>query len=447
MEFECTDVVVPMNYDDPDGETITLAVRRHNTAGDKGRMLLLNPGGPGGSGTEMVTWASYLFDESVTELYNLVGFDPRGVQTSSAVECISDAELDAQLAMDIPLETDEDFESYADFIREHAAKCQENTGPLLEFVDSESAVRDMDILRAVISRADTLDYFGFSYGTYLGTLYADMFTENVGTFVLDGAMDPSLSMSEIAMGQAMGFDRAIRSYMENCLAGSSCWHRGSAEDGLEKISQLFEVTFSTPLRTDDPDRSLTQSLATSGVTTAMYSVFYWPQLTTALDQAINLGDGTGLLALADTGNSRNPDGTFDGNLQEAFTAINCLDYPIEGTLEDWRADGARMAELYPVFGDSLAYSEVGCSNWPYESARERLPIAAEGSPPILIIGTTGDPATPYEWAVSLSDQLENGHLLTYDGDGHTAYGNSLCVIDVVDDFLLHGTVPAPGETC
>lgn len=448
MSFECTDITVPMDYDNPDGETITIAVQRYNANDDDGvRSLFLNPGGPGGSGTDMVEWAPYLVSPTVTDDFALVGFDPRGVETSSAVDCLSDADLDASLSEDIVLESDEDFAHLSELAAEEGQQCADATGPLLEFVDTQSTARDLDILRAVVARTPQLDYLGFSYGTFLGAEYAELFTDRVGAFVLDGAVDPSIGMREIALGQAEGFDRAIRSYMDNCVSATSCWHQGSADEGLEKIRQLFEVALATPLPTDDGDRVLTQSLALSGVITALYSNFTWPDLTSALDLAINENDGTGLLKLADTGNSRNPDGTFDGNGNEAFMAINCLDYPVEGTEADWRADGQEMKENFPIFGDAIAYGEFYCAQWPYQSERERLPIEAAGSAPILVIGTTRDPATPYEWSVSLAEQLENGHLLTHDGDGHTAYGTNACINKHVDEFLVSGTLPPDDTTC
>lgn len=444
--FECTDITVPLDYDDPSGETITIAVERTAESGPS-RSLLLNPGGPGGSGTDMVEWSVMLFSREVRDEYRIVGFDPRGVATSSAIECVSDEEMDAWNAESIDTSTEEGVDQMLAAYQEFADACQANSGDLMEFVDTESVVRDMDIIRAVISRTDQLDFFGFSYGTLLGSVYADLFTDRVGTFVLDGALDPSSSVSDLSWGQAEGFDVALRSYLQDCLDGTNCWFSGSVDDGLAQIRTLFDQTLATPLPTSDPDRPLTQSLAMSGVITAMYTTYYWPQLTSALDQAINEGDGTRLLGIADEGNSRNADGTYDGNGSEAFMAINCLDYPVEGDRESWRQEAEDIAAAYPTFGDGMAWSDAVCSVYPYQATEPREEIHAEGSNPILVIGTTRDPATPYQWAIELADQLENGHLLTYDGDGHTAYGNDLCINDAVDAFLVDGTIPPEGTTC
>lgn len=447
IEFRCANVLVPLDYGEPDRESIPLAVRVHETAGPRAPTLFLNPGGPGGSGTEMVGWARFIFNSDVTDVYNLAGFDPRGVEDSAAIECLPDAELDAMLSTDSDLQSDEGIAAYEESVREFAGACKENTGPLLQFVDSRSVVRDMDILRAVVGRSERLNFFGFSYGSFLGALYAEEFTDQVGRFVFDGAMDPALSLEEVAMGQALGFDRAVQSYMANCLAGTDCWHHGSAADGLAKLTTLFAVARSTPLPTSDPNRPLTESLALTGVLTALYSEHYWQELSTALDQAINRGEGSGLLSLADAGNSRNPDGSFDGNSNEAFLAISCLDYPVVGTLADWRKSAAEMSERYPTFGDAMAFTELVCVNWPYQSTATRAPVVAAGSQDILVVGTTRDPATPIEWAESLAESLENGRLLVFDGDGHTAYGNSSCIEGHVDQYLRDGTLPPEGTRC
>lgn len=447
-DTECTAVEVPLDYDDPGGGTVTLAVRRLVSAGDGAPALFLNPGGPGGSGTAMIDWITFSVSDTLMAAYNLVGFDPRGVNQSDAVECVSDAELDDFRALDIDTTTDAGLAEYSRVMAEWAADCAANTGELLGHVDTESAARDLDILRAVVGRSATLDYLGYSYGTFLGAVYADLFTQRVGRFTLDGALDPSLSISELALGQAEGFERALRAYMADCQASPDCPFPGSVDDGLARIRALLDVIRSTPLPTGDPARPLTYSLAVSGIVLPMYESAIWPQLTAALDAAITGNDGSQLLYFADLGAGRLDDGSYEDNSNEAFMAINCLDYPVEGTLADWKADAERMKEISPTLGDALAWTEITCDVWPYESTRAREPIAASGSAPILVIGTTGDPATPYEWAVDMADQLDQGHLLTFDGDGHTAYGRSnQCVTDAVDRFMTRGQLPPEGATC
>jgi hypothetical protein len=243
-------------------------------------------------------------------------------------------------------------------------------------------------------------------------------------------------------------DPCLRAYMADCQASPDCPFPGSVDDGLARIRALLDVIRSTPLPTGDPARPLTYSLAVSGIVLPMYESAIWPQLTAALDAAITGNDGSQLLYFADLGAGRLDDGSYEDNSNEAFMAINCLDYPVEGTLADWKADAERMKEISPTLGDALAWTEITCDVWPYESTRAREPIAASGSAPILVIGTTGDPATPYEWAVDMADQLDQGHLLTFDGDGHTAYGRSnQCVTDAVDRFMTRGQLPPEGATC
>lgn len=447
-ELECTEVDVPLDYDDPAGATIQIAASRMLTAGDGARSLFLNPGGPGGSGTGMMEWVTLAVSDSVMDEFNLVGFDPRGVNRSTAVECLSDAELDVWRATDVDTATEEGLREYSAAAADFAAKCAARTGALLGHIDTASAARDLDILRAVVGRSATLDFLGYSYGTFLGAVYADLFPERVGSFVLDGGIDPTVSLSGLAFGQAAGFETSLRAYMADCLASSECPFSGSVDDGLAQLRRFFDVTRVTPLPTADPARPLTYPLAVSGVILPMYENALWPQLTAALDAALLRNDGTQLLYWADYGAGRSADGAYEDNSNEAFMAINCLDYPVEGTLADWRADAAEMQRISPTLGDALAYSEITCDVWPYQADVERTELRAPGSAPILVVGTTGDPATPYEWSAALAEQLDQGHLLTYEGWGHTAYGRSnQCITDAVDAFLLTGTVPADGTRC
>lgn len=447
-DLECTRVEVPLDHDDPAGDTIDIAVTRMVSAGEGARSLFLNPGGPGGSGTAMMEWIAFSVSPAVMAEYNLVGFDPRGVNLSTSVECLTDEELDEWRSADVDTDSEAGLAAYSAAMEEFGDKCAQNSGELLGEVDTDSVARDLDILRAVVARSETLDYLGYSYGTFLGAVYADMFPERVGRFVLDGAVDPSLSISGLALGQAAGFEASLRAYMEDCLASDGCPFTGTVDEGLAQLRRLIDVTAVTPLPTGDPDRPLTRPLAISGIVLPMYEDAIWPQLTAALDAAMTANDGSQLLYWADYGAGRLEDGTYEDNSNEAFMAINCLDYPVEGTLADWQEDAAQMAEISPTLGDALAYTEVTCDVWPHRSDRVREELAAAGSAPILVVGTTGDPATPYEWSVSLAGQLEEGHLLTFDGWGHTAYGRSnACVGDAVDDYLLTGALPADGATC
>ena len=445
--FDCADVTVPMDYAEPDGETVTLAVKRR-AAGDDEPVgsLLVNPGGPGSSGIQLAEAAQLMFSSELLDGYDVVGFDPRGVGQSTPLDCVSDAELDVIRAEPADTSTEEGLAELRESAQELAAACAENTGDLLAHVDTVSAARDLDVLRHVLGEPQ-LDYLGYSYGTHLGAVYAELFPENVGRMVLDGGLDPSLSTAEIVRGQAAGFERAIRAYAEDCLSGPGCPLSGDVDTAVGQIQDLLKLAEHTPLPTGT-DRELTAPLMFSGIIMPLYDDNYWMLLTAALDAAMNQQDGSQLLLLADLSAEREPDGTYLTNSTEANIAINCIDYPVSDDVADWRAEAQALAEISPTFGPTLAYGDVTCAEWPHEPTVERAPVSAAGAEPIVVIGTTGDPATPYEWSEELADQLESGVLVTYEGEGHTAYGRGgECITRAVDDFLLAGTVPEDGLVC
>ncbi|WP_413451487.1 alpha/beta hydrolase [Georgenia phoenicis] len=445
-DFDCTDVTVPLDWDAPDGETITLAVKRRAAGDEPVGSLLVNPGGPGGSGIQLAEAASMMFSGELLDGYDVVGFDPRGVGASTPVECVSDAELDEIRSEDYDTSTEEGVAAFTQAAAELAAACEANSGELLAHVDTESAARDLDVLRHVLGEAQ-LDYLGFSYGTHLGAVYAELFPEHVGRMVLDGAMDPSLGSDDIVRGQAEGFERAIRAYAEDCLAGSDCPLSGDVDTAVGQVQDLLELASHTPLPTGT-DRELTAPLMFSGIIMPLYDDAYWMLLTSALDAAMNQQDGSQLLLLADLSAEREDDGTYATNSNEANIAINCIDYPVEGGPAEWQEQAAELAEISPTFGPALSYGDVTCDAWPYEPTVERAPVTAAGAEPIVVIGTTGDPATPYAWSEQLAKQLESGVHVTYEGEGHTAYGRAGdCITEAVDGFLLEGTVPEDGLVC
>ncbi|WP_418607463.1 alpha/beta hydrolase [Georgenia sp. SUBG003] len=447
-DFECSEATVPLSYDEPDGESITLALKRLPSSAPDARVgsLLVNPGGPGTPGIELVDAAATMFSEDLRAAYDVVGFDPRGVGSSTPVDCVSDAELDRLRSVEYDTESQAGVAAYAADAKLIADGCAENTGELIGHVDTESAARDMDILRAVLGE-EKLDYLGYSYGTFLGATYADLFPQHTGNLVLDGAMDPSLSSHETTLTQAVGFEEALRAYVEDCQGGPDCPLTGSVDDGVRQVQTLLDVAADTPLPTSS-DRELTASLAFSGIITPLYDSASWFVLTSALDQAINANDGSQLLFLADLMAGREDDGTYPDNSTEANWAVNCLDFPSSGDPALWQQQAAELETAAPTFGPLMGFGDMLCADWPGKDDAERGPLTAEGSAPIMVVGTTGDPATPYEWSVSLADQLENGFLVTYEGEGHTAYGRSNdCVVRAVDDFLIDGVVPEDGLTC
>ena len=445
---ECAEMEVPLDYDAPAEGRISLAVKRVRSTGSaEGGALLVNFGGPGASGTALVEgFAAGMASPELLAAYEVVGFDPRGVGSSTPVECVDDAGLDALRAARYDFDTTAGLAEYATAARDFARACERNTGSLLGEVDTVSAARDLDIVRAVLGQAK-LDYLGYSYGTLLGATYADLFPQRTGRLVLDGAVDPSISYAEITAAQATGFEAAMRAYAESCTAGADCPLTGGPDEAVAQVRALLDRAEATPLPTAD-GRELTSRLAATGILVGLYDDQLWPVLTGALAQALHAGDGSELMFLADVVAQRQPDGSYLGNYLEVQPAINCLDYPMEADPAAMAAEAARFQEASPTFGHLLGYSAIRCQDWPYEPTGRPGPITAEGAAPILVVGTTGDPATPYAWAEALAGQLASGHLLTWQGRGHTAYGRAdECLEDAVDAYLIEGTLPPEDLTC
>ncbi|MEG8105904.1 MULTISPECIES: alpha/beta hydrolase [Actinomyces] len=450
--FTCAKVKVPLDYDNPGGKTIEIAVKKRAASEDSVGSLFVNPGGPGGSGIELVDGVGSYFSKNLTNSYDVVGFDPRGVGASTAVDCLTDAELDAERAG-----ANDPATPSATATQERAQKmnasCESKTSTsgLLDHIDTISAAKDLDILRAVDGQ-QALTYLGFSYGTYLGATYAELFPANTGRLVLDGAVDPTLGAEELAMGQAKGFEASLRAYVQSCQSSKvGCPLSGDVDSGVSQIREFLESTKTAPLPTSDDKRPLTYDLAVYGVLGSMYQTQLWPTLNLGLSQAMGkMGkpDGSTLLTIADTISSRKGDGSYSNNGTEALMAVNCLDYPVQGDNASWEENAKAVKEASPTFSSQLLYPDAYCQGWGHTSSRKREKITASGAAPILVVGTTGDPATPYAWSQALADQLESGQLLTWKGDGHTAYGRSNdCVKKAVDTYLLNGTMPDKGLTC
>jgi pimeloyl-ACP methyl ester carboxylesterase len=446
--FVCGSVTVPMDYDDPTGRTLQLEVvkRPADDPGNRIGSLLVNPGGPGSSGVEYARNADRIVRDGIRQRYDLIGFDPRGVAGSEPLDCLDDARLDALLAFDgTPDSAAEEAQAGA-LADEFVAGCRADDAALLPFIGTDNAARDMDIIRAAVGDPQ-LHYFGASYGTFLGATYAELFPQNVGRLVLDGAVDPAVSGRDLGKAQAAGFELAIDAFIADCYTQRDCPLPEPASAAKARIAQLFADTDARPLRSAD-GRPVTESLATIGVITAMYDEGSgWPILRDALRDAFD-GDGSLLLALADIYADRQEDGSYANNQNEVIVAVNCYDRPQSGDRASVKADAAEFAAVSPLFGEYIAWGGVTCNQWPAKTATPPRAFAASGAAPILVTGTIRDPATPYEWAVNLADQLQSGRLITYDGDGHTAYTRgSDCIDDAVDAYLLDGTLPAEGTVC
>ncbi len=446
--FDCAMVEVPMDYSDPDRESIEIAAIRSQAPGGSQGTILINPGGPGGSGYNIVRDSlERVTSDRLREEYDVVGFDPRGVNRSSAVECLTDRERDESREKFIPADaTDQEALDLLNAdAKDYAEKCAERTGELLGFVDTDSAARDMDILRALVGDSK-LNYLGFSYGTQLGASYAGLFPERSGRLVLDGALDPSLTSEQVTLGQAVAFEKAVRAYVADCQAGDGCPLPGDVEAGVKTLQGLFASVVQEPKRAGD-GRLVTISSFVQGFILPLYDDANWPVLTQAVDAALQ-GDYTPMMSLADFAFEREDDGTYSTNATDAFLAVNCLDYPMVSDPEQMRRDEGALLAASPTFGEFLAYGGVTCSHWKYGPVGTPAPASAPGADPLLVVGTTGDPATPYEWSLALADQLESAVHVTWDGEGHTAYGRSNdCIGDIVDSYFLDGTLPTDGVRC
>jgi pimeloyl-ACP methyl ester carboxylesterase len=312
-------------------------------------------------------------------------------------------------------------------------------------MSTREAARDMDILRAALGEPK-LNYLGASYGTFLGATYADLFPSHVGRFVLDGAIDPALSNEQLSLQQAHGFETALRAYVKDCVDQGGCFLGGTVDQGVARIQAFLAEVEKKPLPTGE-SRELTEGLAMLGIWMPLYVKEYWGQLSSALKQAIGSGSGSQLLGLADLYTSRGSSGYTD-NSMEALYVVNCLDHDDYVPTEQVPSHFAQFQQASPTFGRAFAFSLSTCSQWPVQSGQHTVALHAAGAPPIVVIGTTRDPATPLSWAQALARELDSGHLITRDGDGHTGFqrGNS-CVDDAVEAWLIQGTVPKNDLRC
>ncbi|WEF20194.1 MULTISPECIES: alpha/beta hydrolase [Microbacterium] len=444
--FDCTDVTAPLDWEDPGKGEITLSVVRHRAEGTPVGSLLTNPGGPGASGVDLIlNNLDYAVGSDLIENFDVIGFDPRGVGASTAVTCYDAPQMDEYL-YGIPAAARGTAEWEAELLDSHKAfaeACDANSGGILPYITTVNAARDMDLIRAVLGDKQ-LNYLGYSYGTFLGATYAKLYPEKAGRLVLDGAIDPAVPGLEVGATQALGFESALRAYMQDCLDSGECPFNGTVDEAMTDLGALLASVDSTPLKSGDGRMLGADSLMTA-IIAALYSQDSWGYLTQALDEALQ-GDPTSALFLADFYNGRE-NGTYTDNSAEAFRAYNCMDYPVEDDPAAEAAINAKIAQGAPTIAPYWTGPD-SCSVWPYPPTGTRGEIKAEGAGPIVVIGTTNDPATPYEWSESLANQLEEGVLITRVGEGHTGYnkGNA-CVDDAVEAFLLDDVVPEDGLRC
>ncbi|MCC3767445.1 alpha/beta hydrolase [Streptomyces sp. UNOC14_S4] len=440
-EWECATLRAPLDYAAPGGETIGIALIRARATDPAHRIgsLVFNFGGPGGSG--VTTLPAFADDyKRLRTRYDLVSFDPRGVGRSSGVTCMGDKELDAYYAADATPDTEAKQRALVDRVAKYAEGCAKRSGKILPHVGTANAARDMDLLRQVLGE-EKLHYFGVSYGTELGGVYAHLFPAKVGRALFDGVVDPTSDAEQGALAQAKGFQLALGNYLESC---------GKTSDNCpteQQINDLLRRLDRQPIP-GTGGRVLTRALATGGIAQALYSKDFWDYLTEGIEDAGN-GDGRLLLSLADSLNGRGQDGHYN-TLQSALNAVTCADSVQRYTTGEIAAKVPAFRRASSVFGDFMAWSLTQCTGWPVKGEWRTPDVSAKGAAPVLVVGNTGDPATPYEGAHRMAQALGPGVgvELTYRGQGHGAYDSgNVCVKDAVDAYLLNGTVPQPGKIC
>ncbi|MFF2184386.1 alpha/beta hydrolase [Streptomyces sp. NPDC058155] len=448
-KWECATMAAPLDYAKPKGDTIPLALIRAKTSDPGKRIgsLVFNFGGPGGSGVTGLPSFGKDYEKLRTR-YDLVSFDPRGVGRSEPVECKDDKQLDAYYARDMTPDDSAEEKSYVDGLKWYAGGCERKSGKELPHVGTVNAARDMELMRQVLGD-DKLNYFGISYGTELGGVYAHLYPKSVGRTVFDAVVDPSETSEQGSLGQAKGFQLALTNFAKDCVSrGDACTLPGSTPQEIENfVVELLDRLDKKPINGIGA-RKLTETQATNGIAQALYSKEYWPLLEQGLDEADG-GSGALLLVLSDAMNGRNEKGQYS-NIQAANAAVNCVDSKQRYTLAQTKAKLAEFRKVSPVFGDFLGWGLLGCSEWPVPGEWDKPDVSAPGAAPILVIGNTGDPATPYEGARAMVKALGKGVgvELTYEGQGHGAYNSgSSCVQNAVDGYLLDGKVPKDGTVC
>ncbi|MET9961236.1 alpha/beta hydrolase [Streptomyces sp. NPDC006326] len=448
-DWQCATLYVPLDYAKPEGETIPIALIRA-PARDKGKRigsLVFNFGGPGGSGISTLPGAAKEY-EALRARYDLVSFDPRGVGRSAPVECEDDKQLDAYYAQDSTPDTPEEEADFVDNIKKYQQACKTKSGKVLPYVGTENAARDLDRIRQALGD-EKLYYFGISYGTELGGVYAHLFPKNIGRAVFDAVVDPTKTAEEGSLGQAKGFQLALGNFAQDCVdRGEACRIQGSTAEEIEaNILKLQKDLAAKPIP-GLGGRMLTDSAATNGIAQALYSQELWPLLEQGVDEAEG-GQGQLLMALSDALNGRDQQGHYS-NIGAANAAINCADSKDRFTLEQTRSKLPDFRAASPVFGDFLGWALMSCTGWPVPGAWETPDVSAPGAAPILVIGNTGDPATPYEGARKMVERLGSGVgvELTYKGEGHGAYNSGdKCVQQAVNSYLLDGKVPGANTVC
>ena len=442
MTYDCATISVPQDWAQPSGskkQHIALIRVRSSRQASRIGSLVVNPGGPGGSGVELAVYLSQALPADILVRFDIVGFDPRGVGRSDPVKCFADADLDASFGYDPDPQSQADFDAYVALNKKMATGCQAKYGDTLRLFSTEQAARDVDAIRGAVGDKK-LTYLGFSYGTLLGATYAQLFPKNIRAFVLDGAVDPTQPSIQSAEGQAQGFTRAFDQFATWCQANTAKCPIGDAKAA---VASALTKARTSPVTAAD-GRKVTAGWVLTGVFSALYSQQEWPVLAQGLSD-LSHDDPKQLLQLADSYANRDGGGHYN-NMFDIFNTVSCDDDNGATTVEQARAKQLEWRTKYPLFGAALGTGIVSCAVWPIK--RDPYPTGqAVGAPPIVVVGTINDPATPYEQTAKLANMLGVGHVVTWQGEGHTAYPQTTCIRLAIDAYLISLTVPADGLTC
>ncbi len=438
----CSILEVPYDYEDPAIGSFSLFVKKRSVEDPAKRVgsLLVNPGGPGFGGSSLADDAYYYFSSDLLERFDIIAWDPRGTgESTPAVDCVDT--YDEYFGLDSPPDNDEEIQALIDASQQFNDECLARSGEILPYISTEASARDMNSIRLALGE-EKISYLGFSYGSELGATWTTLFPDTVRAAVLDGAVDPDSNSTDEGKSQAKGFEQQLTAFLEQCSARVSCkfHNKGNAEAAFDKLIADLDAN---PLVVSSDRTPVTQGVAYTAIAQAMYSDFYWPQLEAALKSA-QLGDGSGLLSLYDQYFQRQDDGTY-GNELEAFLSISCLDDPGATSVEEVNSKVDEFVAIAPRLGANFAYG-YSCALWPIPPA-PRVEITGKGAGPIVVVGTTGDAATPLESTRKMAKKLEQGILIVVSANQHTGYGANACVTKAVDGYLIDLVVPQNELTC
>lgn len=453
-KLECATFRVPLDYAKPNGATITITAARALATGESRGALVVNPGGPGGSGITYIEDPSYAISSTARRNFDLVSFDTRGVGESTPLWCLRGAQLDAFLDVDPTPDTNAEAQAVVRAGSELATACKRENAALMAHVSTAEIARDMDILRGLLGESK-LRYLGKSWGTALGTVYAALFPGRVGSFVLDGAVDLQISPDQAAFDQGQGFETAIDRFITWCMDQGTCPLGKKQQTAKQRLVKLLSDIDKRPLPTGNAKRPLTEAQALTAIIGPMYvngGGFDW--LLTALTPAIELGQGRPLQTIFDWFVERNANGSYGSNANTAIYAVNCLDGPnVTTTIAKARAQASTWSKKLPFMGAVMGWGDLPCANWPYAASTDISKLRVRNVPPVLVVSATYDPATPMKWGRALAREIPGSVLLTRVGDGHTSYAdNNLCIDRAVDAFLLSAdpakpSLPPAGKRC